>query len=184
MLNPFAYIQKKRAQKEQLARLSTISTTFGNIEKLIKSNLLHWDRRHRRLFIAEPLAMFFIARGAEQWSNFLNNVYQYVAYLHLNDKWNSVFVQRSNKAIAEAKRKTPTLTKDDILRIRRATRSELAETDVKTPEISAFDFFVVKDSKDAKAQTTLVGTFDPASQLFNIVPWDDIQQHFVTPEEE
>lgn len=175
MFNPFKSFKERREHKKNLRRLAKISSAFSLMERLSKSGLIHWDRRHRRLFIAEPLAIVMLAKGAQSWTNFLNNVYQYVVYIHMSELWQNQLTKRQTRAVADARRTRTSLSADEIQRIRRAAMSDLSDEDVSIPQVEAFEFYVVADNKGANPETTFCGTYDPDSDYLDIVLWEDVQ---------
>jgi len=68
------------------------------------------------------------------------------------------------------------LSRDDIDRIRRARRAEIAQSDMPAPKIQPFEFFCVRDTKDKEAQVVFVGHFDPDTDQIDLATWEDVQR--------
>ena len=98
-------------------------------------------------------------------------MYLFITERSIQDAWQNLIVVRQGRAVAEAKKTRPSLSAADIQRIRRTVLAELVEEDVPLPKIQAFEFFVVGDSADKNPETTLCGTYDPDTDMFDIVTW-------------
>jgi len=68
------------------------------------------------------------------------------------------------------------LSRDDIDRIRRARRAEIAQSDMPAPKVQPFEFFCVRDTKDKEAQVVFVGHFDPDTDQIDMATWEDVQR--------
>ena len=68
------------------------------------------------------------------------------------------------------------LSRDDIDRIRRARRAEIAQGDMSAPKVQPFEFFCVRDTKDKEAQVVFVGHFDPDTDQIDMATWEDVQR--------
>ena len=68
------------------------------------------------------------------------------------------------------------LSREDIDRIRRARRAEIAQSDMPAPKIQPFEFFCVRDTKDKEAQVVFVGHFDPDTDQIDMATWEDVQR--------
>ena len=89
-MNIFKYFSKeRREQRRKLKQLSQLSSVFTTISKLETTGLLVWIAKDRRLFIAQSLATLMLARGAEAWTAFVQNVYLYHYYNLCQEAWAS-----------------------------------------------------------------------------------------------
>jgi hypothetical protein len=68
------------------------------------------------------------------------------------------------------------LSREDIDRIRRARRAEIAQSDMPAPKVQPFEFFCVRDTKDKEAQVVFVGHFDPDTDQIDMATWEDVQR--------
>ncbi len=172
----FKGFRARRENKRSLFRLGEISSLFATIERLAEKGLIHWDRRRRRLFIAESLAVLMLARGAEGWSAFLNNVYLWLVHADLANQWHSVVVKRQGRAVAEARKARPDLSAADVRRIRHEVEASLAETDVPLPTIKEFEFYVLTNASERSADNVLCGVYNPDTDALDLVLWDDVKR--------
>lgn len=165
-----------RSRDKSVKRLKDFAQVFASIESLIKADLIFWEKRNRRLLISAPLASLMMQRGADAWRAFLNNVFLYISYAHQQEQWTALIQRKQNSAVAEAKRQNPALSLMDADRIRRVTASNIDLTAVEIPSLAAFDFFIVEDTAETKAQTVIVGSYDPDAQSFHMVEWNELQK--------
>ena len=87
----FKKFQSRRADRKNRARLQELSKAFATFDNFVQSNLLYWDPRNRRLFIAEPLAIVYIGQGLKAWRNFLNNVFLWETNKLQQHQWQEGF---------------------------------------------------------------------------------------------
>ena len=236
----------RRAQKRKLRELTTVSSTFATLDRLMASGLLSWQPKTRQMLIAEPLATIFM-QTAEKWQAFIQNLYRWTYYQQCQEAWEKFFEREELKAVrdvlkneelrmkneesptgqkaahnaatqeaappsadgtAEAARPAGTLSqsvaaernscvpsvasdqrssaslftlhsslsREDIDRIRRARRAEIAQSDMPAPKVQPFEFFCVRDTKDVQAQVVFVGHFDPDTDQIDMATWEDVQR--------
>ena len=177
MFNIFAYLRNKREQKRRRARLAILSSVFSGMERLEKRGLLLWEQKTRRLFIAEPLAIVFVAQGLKTWRTFLNNLYLYQTYRLQQKQWNDHIINEQAKAVRRRKAQVTILTKAEVERIRRATADKIMPEDIPLPTISPFEFFILTDDADdqAKARITWVGEYDPDTEILDMAAWEEVK---------
>lgn len=176
-MNLFGNIRARRAAKKQLRRLGSLSSAFATIARLEKSGLINWERRNRRLFIAEPLGTLMLARGAEAWGAFLNNIYLYLVYRHAQEHWDSICVRRQGAAVAAAKEKNGgvPLSREEIRLIRQRVARELAESEVQPGPIKEFEFYVLSSRAASDPEASLCGVYDPDTRALELVGWDELR---------
>ena len=177
----------RRAQKRKLRELTTVSQTFATLDRLMASGLLSWQPKTRQMLIAEPLATIFM-QTAEKWQAFIQNLYRWTYYQQCQEAWEKFFEREELKAVRDAMANpTPDpspkregggqpLSREDIDRIRRARRAEIAQSDMPAPKIQPFEFFCVRDTKDKEAQVVFVGHFDPDTDQIDLATWEDVQR--------
>ena len=176
--NIFRYFSKeRRAQRKKLKELSRLSNVFATISKLETSGLLVWSQKDRRLFIAQSLATLMLAKGAEAWTAFINNVYLCLYYQQCSDSWQQYIQQQELAAIRRASQGAhPPLTRSDADRIRTAARQRILESDVEPPKVQPFEFFIVRESEQPKPDLIAVGYFDPETGDQEIAPWAEVSE--------
>lgn len=181
----------RRAQKRKLRELATVSSTFATLDRLTASGLLSWQPKTRQMLIAEPLATIFM-QTAEKWQAFVQNLYRWTYYQQCQEAWEKFFEREELAAVRRAMEdgrskmedgKTSTIshqpsaiTREDIDRIRRARRAEIAQSDMPAPKVQPFEFFCVRDTKDKEAQVVFVGHFDPDTDQIDMATWEDVQR--------
>ena len=172
--------QQKKANKQNLRWLQSVAQQHQWLDQLRTSGLLQWDVVQRRLFIEADLAVLFL-QDAQRWTAFIHNTYQWLYYLESQTAVEDYFHQQELKAVREQLNQHPDLSRADIDRIRRHRRAEIIQSDVPTPKVEPFEFFIVRaeDPSTAAAQASgrliAVGHYDPDTQHMEIAPWEDIQ---------
>ena len=175
----FTYFSKKRReQRKKLRELKAFAGRFSTLDRLEQSGLLVWDQKSRRLFIAQSLAVLMM-KSAESWVAFINNAYLWLYYQQSQRAWDE-FMQKEElaavrKALVGENHQAVQLTREDVERIRRARRAEIAESDMESPKVEPFEFFIVQDTKDAAAKLIAVGWFDPETNDMEIAPWSEVE---------
>jgi hypothetical protein len=172
--------QQKKASKQNLRWLQSVAQQHQWLDQLRTSGLLQWDVVQRRLFIEADLAVLFI-QDAQRWTAFIHNTYQWLYYNLAQQTMEDYFHQQELKAVREQLNQHPDLSRSDIDRIRRARRAEIIQSDVPTPKVEPFEFFIVRSEEpstaaaQASGRLIAVGHYDPDTQHMEIAPWEDIQ---------
>ena len=177
MFKFFKYFSKeKRQQRRKLKELSNLSSVFSTISKLETTGLLVWSQKDRRLFIAQSLASLMLAKGAEAWTSFVQNIYLYHYFNQCSEAWQQYIQKEELAAVRKASEgSNPPLTRSDAERIRLAARQRIMESDVQPPQVQLFEFFIIRDSEQAKPDLIAVGYFDPQTSAMEIAPWSEVQ---------
>lgn len=173
MKNPIKAVKDWWAGRRQRRRIGDVAGVFATIEKLVKSNLLYWDEKQRQLLIAEPLATVMLVHGADGWTAFLNNVFLYVSFRFMSERWNNRLLVRQAKAIAKAKAATPGLSAADIQRIKLSEAERMSAGEVQLPAMERIDFYIVSEA-EGKTEPALCGFYDPQTDKFDIVEWSEV----------
>ena len=175
-MNIFKYFSKeRRAQRKKLKELSQLSSVFSTISKLETTGLLVWSQKDRRLFIAQSLASLMLAKGAEAWTSFVQNIYLYHYFNQCSDAWQQYIQQQELAAVRKASEgSNPPLTRSDAERIRLAARQRIMESDVQPPQVQLFEFFIIRETEQAKPDLIAVGYFDPQTSAMEIAPWSEV----------
>ncbi len=176
MFKFFRYFSKeRRAQRKKLKELSQLSSVFSTISKLETTGLLVWSQKDRRLFIAQSLASLMLAKGAEAWTSFVQNIYLYHYFNQCSDAWQQYIQKEELAAVRKASEgNNPPLTRSDADRIRRAARQRIMESDVQPPQVQLFEFFIIRETENAKPDLIAVGYFDPQTSAMEIAPWSEV----------
>ena len=176
MFKFFKYFSKeKRQQRRKLKELSNLSNVFSTISKLETSGLLIWSEKNRRLFITQSLATLMLSQGAEAWTAFVNNVYLYHYFQQCQSAWQQYIQAEELAAVRKASEGSNSpLTRSDAERIRLAARQRIMESDVQPPQVQLFEFYIIRDSENAKPDLIAVGYFDPQTSAMEIAPWSEV----------
>ena len=175
--NPLKAWRKRREQKQALKDLQQTASVFGSISVLYEKGLLAWNQKERRLYVAEPLAIYMIGRGREHWSRFLNNVYLHQVNDLIHDAWEQKVRDEQRKAVSARVATGQKVNNGELDRIRRAVREQLQPDMVTVPKIEPFEFFVLTDNVegDAKAAIVYVGEYNPDTENFVMAAWEDVR---------
>lgn len=189
-MNFFQRLRQRREEKRRLRDLNKTASAFATLERLQTSGLLAWDAKQRRVLIAEPLVFIYMSK-AETWQAFLQNLYLWTYYTACNEAWEAYMQKEELKAVRVAmaereqvevtadgktqKQHSPNLTRDDIDRIRRARRAEIAQSDMKPPRVEGFEFFIIRDTTDAQPDIVAVGHYDPDTEQIEMATWQEVK---------
>lgn len=190
-MNIIGKLFKKQNKRETLRRNAV--EVFATLERMEKKGLILWDRKERRLFLAEPLAILMI-ENEDKWKNFLQNVGYWQMYNSQQEAWDCYMHNEELKAVRKAKKTYAVLTKADIERIRRNRRNEITSEEIPVPEIKPFELFIIGDSyegsisaitkektdrakKSGNADNCIiaVGEFNPMTGHVDMALWKDVQ---------
>jgi hypothetical protein len=189
--------QQKKASKQNLRWLQSVAQQHQWLDQLRTSGLLQWDVVQRRLFIEADLAVLFL-QDAQRWTAFIHNTYQWLYYLESQSAVEDYMHQEELKAVRDAMANGQSsarpngtldpsrmvngqLSRSDIDRIRRHRRAEIMQSDVPTPQVEHFEFFIVRSDEpstaaaQASGRLIAVGHYDPDTQHMEIAPWEDIK---------
>ena len=192
--NVFKSKDKRREEKKR-KELGNLCKNFKTLEELEKYGLILWGQKNRRLFLEEPIANLMMV-SEESWNNFLRNCFTWIYYNECMDAVNGAMMMEELKAVRHAKKKCNTLSMRDINRIKEARRKEITFADIesKTPEVKAFEIYVIRANSEAMPKSknkggaeeenegiipggeiSCVGTYDPNTDQFDIALWEDVK---------
>lgn len=176
-LNIFKALARRRDERRRLNELKLMAGNEQTLERLMEAGLLAWEPRQRRLLIMQPLAVVMM-RTAESWQAFVRNTYLWTYSLQARQAWEDFFRREELAAVRRAQAALPegrTLSRDDVERIRRARRQEIAATDMEPPRVEPFEMFILPDSTEAAPKPIAVGWFDPETDRQEIAPWSEVE---------
>lgn len=175
MRNLFKQWRERRKQKEELRKQSELFQTWALLEKIFKSGQLSFDQSNHRLFITQALAVLLMAHGAEGWVNSISAIYQYIYWQQSQQAWENFFREEELAAVRHALGENPNLQRQDIDRIKRARRAEIALGDMQPPKTEPFEFFIVPDSTEASVEPLGVGHYDPNTGDMEVATWEEVR---------
>ena len=176
-LNLFKLWRERRKQKQKLQDYKNLLQTWTWLEQVFQSGMLTFDEKAHRLFITQPLAVLLMSNGADGWVNSIHNIYQY-AYLRQSQKLWDEFIKEKEMAAVKDAMNSPSgdsINRDDIERIKRARRSEIAVSDMEPPRVEPFEFFIVPDSTEAKVEPIGIGHYDPNTKEMEVASWEEVK---------
>lgn len=181
------WFKKKKEESTRLKEWGEFARNFTSLEKLEKSGMLAFDVKSRRLFIEQPLAIIMM-KDAESWQNFMRNVFHWLYYRQCQEAWDVFFQREELKAVREVTKKYAMMTRADIERVKRSRREEIAVSDVKTPKVEPFEFFVIRETNaTAESQPTVpggeilaVGNFNPETESLKMATWEEVSKFFAS----
>lgn len=129
-----------------------------------------------------------MARGADGWVNSIRAIFQYTYWKQTQDAWSDFIHKEELAAVRNAmgtltvtgtkkkgKAATSSLTRDDIQRIKRSRRQEIALSDMEPPKAEPFEFFIIPDSTEPKVEPLAIGYFDPNTDEMEVATWDKVR---------
>lgn len=181
-----AYFIRRRSKKS-VQQLESLRRTFDILAKSENTGLVTFDAKHRYLYIEDSLAILMM-RTPETWQNFMQNCFTWLYWRQCNEAWSQYIKDEELKAVRRVRRKTVTLSKKDVERIREARRKEIGMSDIEPPKVEPFEFFVVKtnariDTKEkGKAvpggEILSVGNYNPTTNRMEIALWEDVRKFY------
>lgn len=187
-MSTISYFKKRREQKRRLRQLGEIGGVFHSLDQCEEGGLVAFDKKNRRLFIEEPLAVVMMSGGAEKWQAFMHNCFAWLYYRQCSEAWEAFIRKEELVAVRKATKQYAAMTRADIERVRRARRTEIGESDMKPPKVEPFEFFVVREksenseysenSDSRKAvpggEILAVGSYEPETERLEMAAWEDV----------
>lgn len=166
----FSKNKKEREEKQKVKMLQNIAT----ITRLAKSGLLFIDMKDKKVVISTTLSTLFLG-DRDKWTNFLNNVQLWFVYKVSQMSWNKIFLDAEVKAVREARKKYPMLTRMQEADIRAKARAEIQVDAIAPPKIEPYDFILSTDIKDgSEPEVYAVGRWENGS--FDMVTFEEVNQ--------
>ena len=175
MKNLLKQWRERRRQKKELKKQGELFQTWALLEKMFESGQLSFDGKSNRLFITQPLAALLMARGADGWVNSISAIYQYLYWQQTQQAWENFFREEELAAVRHALVENPNLQRQDIDRIKRARRAEIAMTDMEPPKVEPFEFCIIPDRTEASVEPLGIGYFDPETGEMDIATWEEVK---------
>ena len=171
----FQRYRERRQEKQRLRDLSNRLRNMKTLERLMATGMLAWNQQRTQLFIAEPLAVVMM-KDADSWLGFMHNVTEHAVLEQQQRAWTEYFQREELKAVREALQENPHLSRFDIDRIKRARSEEITQDDMQPPRVQEFDFFIVRDTRDAEGQVIAVGHYQADTEKVELATWDEVRR--------
>ena len=180
-INIIKWWKERRLQKRKLRETRDTLHMWAGLERLFESGVLSFDQKTHRLFITQPMATLLLANGADGWLRGVHNIYEYVHWRQTQQAFDEYLQQEELKAVRQAMQSAPGgsaagITRDDIDRIKRTRRQEIAFTDMPVVKAEPFEFFIIPDSTEAKVEPLAVGYYDPDSGQMDVATWEEVRE--------
>lgn len=171
--------KKHREQKKKIKEQHNLLQTWVWLERLFRSGMISFDEKQHRMFITQPIAVLLMAKGADGWINSIHTIYQYVHWKAMQQAWEEYFSKEELEAVRNAMNgpSGDKLTRDDILRIKRSRREEIASTDMEPPKTEPFEFYIIPDSTSPSVEPFGVGYYNPETGEMEVARWEEVKTY-------
>lgn len=141
---------------------------FAALDKIEKKGILTWMRKGRYLLLDEPFAISILATGKKGAKNIFTMIALWQNFHIFLEAAEQVRMETELEAVRKAQKEHPSLTNEDIRRIRMNARNNMPELDPdKIDYIREFDLFVIRssapsaqDATEENGQLVALGHFD------------------------
>lgn len=154
---------------------SKLLQTWILLEKVFQSGQLSFDQDSNRLFITQPLARLLMAHGADGWVNSIHGIYQYLYWKQSQQAWDKFFREEELASVRHALAENPNLQRQDIERIKRSRREEIAFSDLQPPKAEPFEFFIIPNSTASSVEPLGIGHYDPTTEDMEVATWEEVR---------
>jgi len=121
------------------------------------------------------MTVLLMANGADGWVKSVHNIYQYIYWQQSQQAWEDFFREEELAAVRHALAENKDLQRQDIDRIKRARRAEIALGDMQPPKVEPFEFFIIPDSTEATIEPLGVGYYDPNTGEMEVATWEEVK---------
>lgn len=141
---------------------------FAALDKIEKKGILTWMRKGRYLLLEEPFAISILATGKKGAKSIFTIIALWQNFHIFLEAAEQVRMETELEAVRKAQKEHPSLTNEDIRRIRMNARNNMPELDPdKIDYIREFDLFVIRssapsaqDATEENGQLVALGHFD------------------------
>lgn len=183
-------IQSRREQRCQQREAKQTLQLWAYLEKIFESGQLSFDYENHRLFITQPMAALMMVHGADGWVQSVHNIYEYTRFLQTQKAWEDYMQREELAAVRKAikamdngqwimdndgAKPNSQLSREDIERIKRSRRAEIAITDMEPPKVEPFEFLIIPNSTEAKVEPIAIGHYDPSTGQMEVATWDEVK---------
>jgi hypothetical protein len=180
MKNPIKKWRERREQRRHQRESQQTLQLWAWLEKIFESGQLAFDYDNHRLYITQPMAALMMAHGADGWVQSVHNIYEYVHWMQTRQAWEDYMQREELAAVRKALASVPVgspseLSREDIERIKRSRRMEIALGDMEPPKTEPFEFFIIPNSTEAKVEPIGIGYYDPSTGEMEVATWDEVK---------
>lgn len=163
---------------------------FAMLNELQKKGLLTWMREGRYLLLEEPFAISILATGKKGAKNVFTMIALWLNFSIFTEAAEMLRMEAEIEAVRKAKKDHPSLTKEDIRRIRMNARNNMPALEPdKIDYIREFDLFVIRssapsaqDATEENGQLVALGHFD--GKELQMAMYEDVKYNLMHGEDE
>lgn len=163
---------------------------FVMLDELQKKGLLTWMREGRYLLLEESFAISILATGKKGAKNVFTMIALWQNFSIFQEVAETLRMEAEIEAVRKAKKEHPSLTKEDIRRIRMNARNNMPELEPdKIDYIREFDLFVIRssapsaqDATEENGQLVALGHFD--GKELQMAMYEDVKYNLMRGEDE
>lgn len=163
---------------------------FAALDKIERTGLLTWMREGRYLLLEEPFAISILATGKKGAKNIFTMIALWQNFSIFQEAAEMLRMEAEIEAVRKAKKEHPSLTKEDIRRIRMNARNNMPELDPdKIDYVREFDLFVIRssapsaqDATEENGQLVALGHFD--GKELQMAMYEDVKHNLMRGEDE
>lgn len=163
---------------------------FAMLNELQKKGLLTWMREGRYLLLEEPFAISILATGKKGAKNVFTMIALWQNFSIFTEAAEMLRMEAEIEAVRKAKKDHPSLTKEDIRRIRMNARNNMPALEPdKIDYIREFDLFVIRssapsaqDATEENGQLVALGHFD--GKELQMAMYEDVKYNLMHGEDE
>nr|DAH52233.1 MAG TPA: hypothetical protein [Caudoviricetes sp.] len=163
---------------------------FAALDKIEKKGILTWMRKGRYLLLEEPFAISILATGKKGAKNIFTMIALWQNFHIFLEAAEQIRLETELAAVRKAQTEHPSLTKEDIRRIRLNARNNMPELDPdKIDYVREFDLFVIRssapsaqDATEENGQLVALGHFD--GKELQMAMYEDVKYNLMRGKDE
>lgn len=163
---------------------------FAALDRIERKGLLTWMREGRYLLLEQTFATSILATGNKRAKNIFTMVALWQNFHIFLEAAEQIRIETELAAVRKAQKEHPSLTKEDIRRIRMNARNNMPELDPdKIDYVREFDLFVIRssalsaqDATEENGQLVALGHFD--GKELQMAMYDDVKHNLMRGEDE
>lgn len=163
---------------------------FAALDRLESKGLLTWMREGRYLLLEQTFVTSILATGKKGAKNIFTMVALWQNFHIFLEAAEQIRLETELAAVRKAKKEHPSLTNEDIRRIRMNARNNMPELDPdKIDYVREFDLFVIhssapsaQDATEENGQLVALGHFD--GKELQMAMYEDVKHNLMRGEDE
>lgn len=163
---------------------------FAALDRIERKGLLTWMREGRYLLLEQTFATLILATGKKGAKNIFTMVALWQNFHIFLEAAEQIRLETELAAVRKAQTEHPSLTKEDIRRIRLNARNNMPELDPdKIDYVREFDLFVIRssapsaqDATEENGQLVALGHFD--GKELQMAMYEDVKYNLMHGEDE